>query len=985
MRRQEFTLTGLATLFVFVTDAGGAGIVWEKTFEPTFAPAAENAVPASPVESAMAARSTRLAAAPNGDVYYFAHESGGALGLTTVSRLSGVDDTPVWRRSVTGLYPYSSGRVLEGTALPDGGALAVLGGAARFSPNGEMQWSRGLHGSESHTARHLRYGNGDLLAPNKPGALSPERPLILRRIDGQSGGLADAYVHSNQAPSCTPTLLAMDAADQAYVSIDCPDSSGGSFNQVLRLTASLTPQWVSADVGASAGQIGTADENGVYLHRRLADDTLELVKLAAADGSVLWSRVSPGGDLQRDLQDRIVVTFQAEGLYHIDVIAPQSGQVVWTHAIVAKDVSLAIAADGFYLAGTTTADERGFVERLDHDGVVLWHTAVDPSVPERTFRPRDLLASTAALRVSGADCLPWVECTSALVRLDRASGMRLAISYPEVAQSSDGRVIADGPDHLLAASLERTASGQQVRARRIDSAGTTVWEQVFPIDAPFELRYARVDRAGDGDLLVTAGSTSAPALPERYGYPYVAKYSASDGSRRWERVLLDPLRQYDADFRAVSDADGNVVVAQMGYFKNIGLPGYETRRFIERLDRATGQTQWTLEFRLGGASPESVPWVDMLGNDLLLGEAPLSMAGASPPMKLSGQDTSLLWSNPQLAGGALMGIDGDVGYLRLGANRLTAFSLASGGRLWEYAHDDPADISSLFSSVVVDQDVYIGGSHSTASGMFGLVIRLDRQTGAPVWVSHIDGLSQPPARQRAVVRSVDATHVHFTQSEPDSYVAAARLDRETGLFVDSSILTRVSYKDEGRADNGALPVTRLADGSLLAAGGRAHRPGHPPGLWMGRLIAPAEGIQGDLAVSMSALPAVLAPGTAFDIDVRLTYSGDAPVSDVAASLDLGSHGVGLFSDDLLIEAMTCTVNGGGSCDVVRTPGGIRARLDLAPGSEARLVTTVRAVTGDRPLVTAEACAPYGLFEPDLFNNSISTWRPAEHLFTDGFE
>lgn len=961
-------------------------LVWESAFDQSLAATPQIMDATAP--GSFVPASIHLTPAPAGDYYLHAPDW---IGRATVSRLSADDDSTNWQRIASGDRIYMGGMRLIGQSTADGDAWVVAGGVVRFSADGEFLWSRAAEATSTDgTASIYRLSDGDLLTlGTDPSAAGRAR---LSRIDASTGALVDGFVLPLPQNGCRAGLLGTDPADALYMAAICLES-GQEVTTVSRLAPDLSIAWTHAlPAGASlyfeAGQ-RWVDAAALYLMIG-GPAGPALMRLSAADGSQSWLRPGVWTDLRLDGSGRLLASFWSGASHRVDLIDPANGQSIWTYEMAARDVHIDVAADGLYLAGTDEDQTRGVAERLDPEtGGVVWRRMLAGPTTGGQFRPEAVLATTAAVRVAGADCLPEAECRIGVVRIDRATGAASPITYPAVPQTARGAVVADGEGHVLAYALEpiqvdaltAVPPGQQVRVRRIDTAGVVEWERVWPIGTLQRLDLVRVMRAGDGDLLLAVNTSRTSSMPD-YGYPYIAKYSGADGQLRWEKRLLSGVHPGAVDFAVDSDPAGNVFLGESSMTYQGSTGGYVFARSFSRLDAGSGEIQWTESMRPSASSTllGSAPYFRTVQNDVLLFESPEALpAGAI--VRLSGASGAVVWTSTELAtsGADLIVSDAEEGFMRDAGNGVKAFSLASGTVHWTYRYADPAAAGGAVLSGAFgdDGDVYFSGSRANGSGW---TARVARDSGAPVWVDHFDA-AVGAVHASTIVRDAQQGHVHVTQRRR-AELFLTRLDQQTGTFVDSTLLSRWSLDDETIADDGAAYLRRMPDGQILAPG-TAYRPGESLRPWAGRLAAPSAGVSGNLALSLAVSPAVAAPAEARTLTVPIAYSGDGAISGAIALVALDAAVTGR-NDRLAVDALDCTTTGGGHCSAVATPTGIRLHLDLAPGATATLTAQLRALAPSS-VVSAKVHAPYGLFESDMLDNEVSVAVSADRLFADDFE
>ncbi|HUD40763.1 MAG TPA: PQQ-binding-like beta-propeller repeat protein [Dokdonella sp.] len=968
-------------------DATAVGLIWETNLSAPPAPGTERlpAIADTPVERAIALRASQLAPGPWGDYYYFALD---ATGRTSVSRLSGTDDTMVWHGSVSGFVPWAGGQVLDGQALPDGGVQAVLGGIARFSASGQLLWSRavGVGSYAPEPARVLYRSGGDALIAKQAREYPPTSLPTVARVDASTGAAVSARaIAGTPGSSCDIAWVAVGTDDAAYLTQACRRAGSDTRDYSLaRLAEDFSSVWTvtlpaGVTLDAPYEARGVADGAGVYVVERSAGTGASLVKRSAADGAVLWRLAGEVDRLSIDTAGRLLAIDAMDDAYRLTVVDAATGQALWTQIQAGRDPIVDGAVDALYVAATEVSKNAGFLERRDPaTGVVQWRTPIAAAIAGRTFRPRDVLASGSSVRISGSDCLPWVACASALVRLDSVDGQIRAYRWPEVAQSLLARLEPGADGSLLISSLERGEGVQRVHVRQVDQDGVAIWERLFPIDTPLTLQEGHAQWTGDGDILISANTGRIDASVP--GSPYLAKYSTS-GVLRWQRLLTQGEQQRGASFHADSDADGNVYVSASIALAQPGGQGYLSARSLMRLDAATGEPIWTVPFQTleGQAAP---PAFDRVEQGLLVLEPPQSVIGEGVTM-LSTTDGSVRWrhTEPTARGASLLAASGGVGYLQTAVD-IRALSLDSGEQRWTYRYTPVAGETPQFTVAdFAGGDLFVGGSLAGAQSS-GVVLRLSGSDGVPRWINRF-AESAGMSSDRVLFVRLEELSLGLVQVSNGKQLWT-RLDRDDGRFLDSSVLTLRSTFDEALAFRGGAVGPRTPDGGMLVYG-EAYWPGRPRTAWIGGLAAPEAGTRGNLAVSLSVPPAADASDR-FALSAEVSYTGDDTVDKALAYVRwTAAEPNTRIGDALIASAPACHVTGGGQCRLTQTPAGLRIELEsLSPGSTARITAALTRIT-DADGISIEAFGPYGLFETDMRDNRAVDTQVWDVLLCDGFE
>lgn len=809
----------IAFALLFISLPAGAqdrsSPIWESRFDAVFAPGAEY-----PLQQAPGVRSSRLASAPDGDIYFYTLNQ---LGQPTVSRLRGSDHAVVWHRAAAMAHSTQDGRVLDARVLSDGGTLVVAGTLSRYDANGQLLWSRPLRAPYQYPTSVMEYASGDLVVVDHYGDRFNRKVRVLR-MDTQTGTVLAARTFPGAAlGNCWYELLASAADDALYTYSPCARA-------VFRLDANLSTIWQSQQELVPRGSgTSVADPTGVYLTQRLPDGTDAAVKLASEGGTVVWQGGAAWNQVRFDVAGNLLGQAGDGQNTRIVSIDAATGGLLWSSLLQAANTTVEATANAVFVAGTHPDSSTGFVARLDrNNGFVAWSTDLQAGAPGRTLLPNALLGTAQEVLVSGSDCVDGAACRIGLARLNVATGAPSLVAFPAVPQSALVAAAQDvGDDALLVSSVEAGDGGQRVRAKRFDANGFAGWERAFPVGtANGGLDRAHVAVLPGGGALVSANTVTLT-------YPYLAKHGP-DGSMAWSRVMTE-----DGSSRAlfaVDVGDHGDIFASVARINWLGHVGH----FIEKFDASTGSKAWSLPMWVGLAV--DLPEFGLVDGDFI---EPTALA------RRSGASTAVQWSNPELRGRRVFVLDKDsgYGYLVMSDNRLAAFSLADGQARWTYQDQAPADESRAFVSAAIgpDGDVYFAGSRTTSGERTGLVLRLDRQTGALVWANRFDAPSGAP-HVEAMLRHVGGGEAWITQSTP-FHTFLTRLDTATGSTLDSAPLGTRPLPDDAIAAGDTRFGQRLSDGTILAYGAR-----HEHGLrtpWAGRLIAPDSGLQGDLSLSLA--------------------------------------------------------------------------------------------------------------------------------------
>ncbi|ANB18780.1 PQQ-binding-like beta-propeller repeat protein [Dokdonella koreensis] len=945
------------------------GIAWETRFDPVQALTTGWMFEYGPVASFEPP--SALAAGPDGGYYFFARDT---QGTPVLSLMSGPDDTVVHQRTVGGTWLGRYGDAISGRSLADGGALVLRQGIARFSADGRLLWSRHVDTERHHPARVGVFGNGDLILTENQDIRGLADTWSVSRVDRFTGAVLDVRDFSLLPTyACAGIPLGADEADNVYVTALCRSENYTFHQRLLKLGPDLTPLWTKQlSIGNTdtdwLPNVNLVDAQGVVLERFGTTGLRELVKLRSDTGAVVWSRPGNWFALETDGSTRWVGYVVEGSEQRLECLDAATGAVVWSRLLDLQGLPrVEVAGAQVFLAGVDNAQSRGFVERLSiDDGTTVWRRELEGTAPGLTLRPRDVLVSGDVIRVAGANCVTESSCTSGVMRLDRATGNVQAAKYPALPQTASSDAVQDGEEWLVA-SLEDADEGTQIRVKRFDQEGAILWQAVFPVEAPRGgYQWGRVRRASDGDLLLVAGGGTCCG--------YLARYSADGATLRWHRPLVEGSRQ-PGQVGFDLDAVGDIIVTVTS---NNGMGVYQ--RWIEKLDGATGVSGWrrALPTELGDSG---APAFWLVGNDVFSFEVPRYPRCA---LLLSGTDGSERWRDDcSFRGVFLAAADGDI-YLWTADGLISAVSATDGSVRWSRAFTEAGGGHRLVSGRIGDDgDLYVGGSRLDLSGRTGLLMRLDRQSGAPMWVNRFDGPVGAP-RAETTVQEIAEGVVLATQSD-GARTFLTRFDSTTGIFLDGRVLAVASTLDEAVATDRTSWGPRIAGGDRFSSG-EAYRPGHAAGPWIGRLTAPERGNPGGLAVSLAALPERVEPGASFTLSATVAYSGGQAVADAMAFVHMGRPAApGLFADRLGVSDLTCEIVGGGLCTATRTPGGIRAHLDLEPGASAHLTATARVLAPGAVSIIAEAYAPYGWFETQLLDNVATELLVTDRLLYADFD
>lgn len=955
-------------LLTIATAVSASQVVWESLFDPVSAPGVDNPDPLFMSLVGYPSRSMQLSPASDGDFYSFAVDT---IGQATIARHRGTDDAVTWSRSVGVQHSIRPDAELLAGGSSGDGAWLTHGGATRFSDDGRLLWSRVIPVWWPWPTYVRAFDNGDLaLTQVRYDIPAPVARSVLMRADGHTGAiLAQRELEQSEA-DCRAVPVVADASDHLYVSMLCGIGSANAFQRLVKLAPDLSMLWSiglpAVALSAPGYEQGVADVDGVYFANRSA---ASLSKFDGADGRSLWTVPGDWSSL-RIAGGCVLGVRDADEARAMQCLDPQTGQVRWSRGLDNGYASIEVSADTAILAGVDAPGTSGFAERFDlASGASIWHAALTASTTGRVFHPRDLIVSNGVVRVAGADCLPFVACANGIARFQAATGQTLGVSYPPVPQTAtvDAAVEAQA---LLVASIENAPGGQQIRVKRIDAAGSTLLERVLPVSAgsaPFDS--AKVLQLAGGDFAAILHSAASRQLR-------VVQYDGI-GQPRWQQSFSGALAAANT-LELVEDGAGNLVVSNV---EDTGWPGLY-RRWVKKFNAGTGQV-WQIPLAMPARYVSPVGFWP-IGDDLLVTAEPQGATVRQGPRRHSGADGSVLWSNSSLArtDSWLLTQHGEEGYLATLDREVVAFSLTDGSLHWRYVSSDP-NVDFRSARIGSDGDLYVGGGGIAEQDDKGVLVRLDRQSGAERWIVRLDESSTRSLALPVEVIAAEDGVVDVVQVSA-SRRFVSRFDAADGGFIEGTLLSTQPEVDEAVADDDARIARRLPDGSLLAYG-LAHRPGESRRPWVGRLVAPAQGQRGDLSMSLSLAPSVTSGASALDLSAELRHVGEQNVQATAFVRFSHATSVPGFTEVSIETGPSCVVTGIGSCQAIPTPAGIRLQLDLAPGAVANLTATLRAPLLPATLFVAEVYAPYGYFEADLRNNAAVAWWVTDRYFADDFE
>lgn len=952
----------LAALWASASIAQPTGVMWEAGFDSVHTlTAGLGALRAQPSFD----QDATLASGPGGDFYFFSRD---IAGRPVVSLLSRADDSIIRQHTAGGQGLGIGFAASAGRPLIDGGALLLRQGLARFAADGRLLWSRDIGTTNSTPARVVQLATGDLIVIDGQGTNWRGRGWSISRVDAQTG--ATLGVRDFPPPAgdgCGAIPLGSDGEGHVYATELCQGDH--QRQRLLKLAPDLTPVWTRnwnlSSTGDWLPKAVVVDSQGVVLERQGASGQRELVRFRGTDGSIAWSRPGNWFDVQAGTDGRWAGFVSDDTGSRVEGLDVTTGATLWSHGVDLQEPVLRVAEGDVLISGVDDASTRSVVERRSLvDGSIVWRREFTGSRPGVTFVPRDLLASGDRVRVAGNECASS-SCVVGIARLGRVAGNLEAISYPTSPQTAGADADQDA-DQWMVASLEDHPQGAHVRAKRFDANGMVTWERVFPTDgARGRYQWARVRRMPDGDLLVVAGGRTCCGHFSRY---------AEDGQTlRWRRSLTTDF--YPPGHVAFDlDAAGDLIVSAS---RNNGTGIFSS--WIEKLDGTSGATVWR------GNEPSHM--IDfgprrfwLVGNDVFtFGTPHASRCG----QLLSGNDGSRRWIDQCEFSSAFLGAqNGDI-YLWSADGTISAVSVADGSVRWRRDVMGVGDEYEFASGLIDGGDLYVGGSRTDGSGRSALLARLDRASGSLVWINRFTGQAAGPPRAPVALRELSSGALIATQSD-GMRTFVSRFDPADGHFLDGRQLSTSDVLDS------AIPNEPASFGPPAMGGGRfsvgtAYRPGLPSGPWVGRLIAPDAGHRGELSVSMENVPDAIRPGDTFGLAVTIAHSGAQPMTDALAFVHLGRPAVPAQSGRLGLSDLACEVSGGGTCDAVRTPGGVRAALALSPGTSVRLTATVRVLAEGSISVIAEAYAPYGWLETQLRDNVAERVLVTDRIFSADFD
>lgn len=721
--------------------------------------------------------------------------------------------------------------------------------------------------------------------------------------------------------------------------------------------------------------------------------TRTLTKLAA-DGSLGWTRelatqqesISPYARLYRHADN-----FYLEGDSQLAAFRGSDGQPLWQH-----DCALSTA---FFGADTACIEGlRNFVRLSAADGGVVWRRQLPSSFvhagdgtdlyvisdgswqrisgntgatvwsqpfPGRTHYSylwlNGLLGQARAL-VFGADQKPQSLGTFGL----DDGVLQRADALPQLDRNLYGALLrVDGSDVFIAGATSSIDS----RLRRLSAdSGAVVWENHLPLSSVVSLG------------VTPASVTVAENLP---GTVQIRSIVRDSGRNRWSRTLaLNPNRIPVSLFGTAQD---DVLVA--GFVDS----AEEQRSRLWRLSGSDGSERWSRPVRLDSdTSSQSKHIFVGVGNDLVSADTYPLPSNTQRIDTTSGQTLWTQASYPDSPPSHAAATPGNDALYFVEASgqppKLTRRSALDGSSHWSLPLTIPATGTRT------------AGLTTLADGDALVAVNTRLPDGSPSW--RFDG---PPQLLRLRADG-SGVRYHWQGSTPpagfDDQVGPVRIDTAAAtawvrrkLSVDGfslAVLERFDLATDrhlGAQFYGAegaplqFPSTAwdadfvLYQGRILSGGSAAAAPATSARRHALRDFHIAS--RGDLALTLAPL-APAAAGSLQALDVRVSYSGDAPTTAT------------LFVDPpwpLDGTAPVCGGSGISGCSVDTRLSPWLVRFTAAPGAQLQFSGLLRVLAAPAPTharIRALVFGPENLLEPSGSNN-IAASAPLDSLFADGFE
>jgi hypothetical protein len=690
-----------------------------------------------------------------GDVYVVGN------GFRTV-KFSGATGVPVWQKTPQNLQSGNAYAV----ALTPAGDILVTGVTSTNGANGNTN------------IRTIKYAGAD-------GAV-----LWDKEFDSPHSATSQDTAYG----------VVSDAAGNAIVTGAMSNAQGSKYFQTIKYSSTTGAViWERTHDTSGVAWAVTVDaaDNALVAGRSYNGSTYDHVffKYAANDGATLWTRTVPTTisfmevplHIAADPQGNLVATVvNYTSNYNAIVVklAAADGVVLWSKTLDGGGFdaifSIAVDAVGNVLAtgvtGPAPFDSRFWTAKLAAaDGTTMWEH----------IRTTGTQTAGAAVAVDGAGDV-WVAGRGDLngdsIATFKFAGSNGAVIVEKHYQGppgtdSGGRSIAvDAAGNAAVAGFSRNTMGDDdLKVIKYAAGnGAQLWESA-EVDflassnwSAIKNGYA-IDSAGN-ILLVGLGITGCC---NSVSHALVAKYAGSTGQPIWERKFAGPTPRYDANVAVSADAANDVVAAG---WRADTVSGPH-RLNVTKHAGADGAVLWSRDFDASAENFYNAIYLafDSTGNAFVASRVFVAGVPELRVLKLGAANGATLWqwshplpSNASSIAGLAMDPSGNAFLAAtimspggVGDWKTVKLAAASGALLWESAFNGAANLSDAAFGLAVDVagNVFVTGNvRLPGNDADFMTVKYAAANGQALWQKSLGTLWYNQARDDAAYAiALDAT------------------------------------------------------------------------------------------------------------------------------------------------------------------------------------------------------------------------------------
>jgi hypothetical protein len=580
--------------------------------------------------------------------------------------------------------------------------------------------------------------------------------------DGQQ--LWAASLNGTAAASVdTGHAIVIDASGDAYVVGVAGEAAASEFRIVKYNGTTGAQSWsVTSGLAGDAGRSIAIDPSGnvVAAGYAIGGDSVgdfRVVKLNPATGAEIWSVpvVVPGHDfvnsLAIDAAGDIVVTGTASNVIRTVKLAGADGAIVWnvTHVGASGNLNAGLglaldSAGNALITGYSTESGTLYAMRTIKyqaaDGAVLWSKDYPNSPTEVSFGYAiGVDASGNALVAGGAP--DGVVNGWRVIKYAAADGTQLwtGVDPPVPGTNTlSAKSLTVSADNSRVAIAGRALDGiedETVQVAQYDTSnGNRIWLQALPGYCLENGLKCAMKFDASGDLVIASAVYTAGSVP----HIRLTKLAGATGAPIWGVTYNVTAKSWPSDLHI--DASGDIVVTGMG---DDGTDQWDIRTI--KFNGSNGAEMWSAVFTESGTSTEEGRHVrfDAAGNVVVVG-INTNPSGTIHVLKYNGATGAQMWNANAVGVPTSLAIDaaGDVVVAGTsteggsGSNLKTLkYNGATGAHIWSALTYGPGRTQAFSHGIAVNPagDVFITGLTNVTNGTRWFVIKYSASVGAYVW------------------------------------------------------------------------------------------------------------------------------------------------------------------------------------------------------------------------------------------------------------